>query len=68
MFDIWILLTWVTQTSHGKCLFVCVLFYNKAVLQYLRCAMLQDCTVIKIIHVTAKSVATRKVLAKCLKS
>ena len=22
------LLTWVTQTSHGKCLFVCVLFYN----------------------------------------
>ena len=43
---IWILLTWVTHTSHGKCLFVCALLYNKAVLEDLRCAMLLDCTVI----------------------
>ena len=42
------LLTWVTQTSHGKCLFVCVLFYNLAVLKDLRCAMLPDYTVIYI--------------------
>ena len=42
---LWILLTWVTQTSHGKCLFVCVLFYNKAISKYLRCAMLLACTV-----------------------
>ena len=43
------MLTWVTQTSNGKCLFVFVLFYNWAVLKDLRCATLPDCTVILII-------------------
>ena len=43
---LWILRYWVTQTAHGECYLFLFLLYSKPSINYLRCAMLLDCTVL----------------------
>ena len=46
---LWILRYLVTQTSHGECYSFVFLLYNRPCINYLRCAMLPDCTVLEFL-------------------